>query len=74
MTRPKLNPYSATKAIQELLRCKPGMFITLSPGQWDTLLDEAYFRQNATLIEIATVNGKQAVIGAYKYDNSPTSK
>jgi hypothetical protein len=41
-----------------------GFFITVSPGQWDNYLDEAYFHQNATLIEI----GKSGVpVAAYKF-------
>ena len=67
---PKLNPIILTTAIENMLGSKPGFYITMYVGQWDNFLDEGYYRQDATLIELDN-NG--IPIAAYKYVNTSTS-
>lgn len=50
--RPKLNIVDLKGAVNNLLGCKPGFFITMSKDQWDSFLEEGYFNQGATLIEL----------------------
>ncbi len=51
MKRPELNEIPLHSAIAKLLDGGGGLAITMSPGQWDALLDEGYNR-NALLLEI----------------------
>jgi len=41
------------------------LIITMSPGQWDYLLEAAY-DEGATLLEVDVVNGREAFVGAYR--------
>lgn len=60
MKRPKLNEIP----LQEALNTKsPQLMITMSENQWDMFLEEGYFKNNATLIEV-DINEKP--IKAYK--------
>lgn len=61
MIRPKLNQISLEEAYKNF--GKPGFIITMSIGQWDKFLEEAYFRQNAILVEVGNL-GKP--IAAYR--------
>ena len=51
MKRSKLNEIPLREAVAGILEGGGGLFVTMSPGQWDALLDEAY-RLGATLLEI----------------------
>ncbi|EKE05120.1 MAG: hypothetical protein ACD_19C00426G0142 [uncultured bacterium] len=64
LRRPKLNLITVAEAESNMLNRVPGFYITMSIGQWDNLLDEGYFRQGATLIELDH-NGNP--VNAYKY-------
>jgi len=61
MIRPKLDQIS----LEEIFRPmgKPGFIITMSVGQWDKFLEEAYFNQDATLIEL---DSSEKPIAAYR--------
>ncbi len=61
MKRPKLNPISLSEAYKTL--GKPSFVITMSIGQWDKFLEEAYFNQDATLIEL---DSSEKPIAAYR--------
>lgn len=61
MKRPKLNPTSLSEAYETF--SKPGFVITMSVGQWDKFLEEAYFNQDATLIEL---DSSEIPIAAYR--------
>lgn len=69
LRRPKLNKISTKEAFQNLMGTKPGFYITMSPGQWDNFLEEGYFRQGATLIEL---DENEKPIAAYRYKNVTT--
>jgi hypothetical protein len=51
MKRPELNEIDLSKAMGNILNAVPGVVVTLSPGQWDRLLQAAY-DTGATLLEI----------------------
>jgi hypothetical protein len=51
MKQPKLNEIDLEGAMAGILRGGGGLCVTMSPGQWDALLDEAY-RRGALLLEI----------------------
>jgi hypothetical protein len=51
MKRPELNEIPLREAMAGILGGGSGLIITMSPGQWDALLDEGYNR-NALLLEI----------------------
>jgi len=64
MKRPKLNqvPLPAFFPV-------PGQaYITMSPGQWDALLQGAY-GANWTLLEIEKVNGQERAVRAFRKPN-----
>ena len=63
MTRPKLNEVPLPEFFPE--RCK--VYVTMSPGQWDGLLKEAY-RRGHTLLEIEEVNGEEKAVRAYRHN------
>lgn len=66
LRRPKLNRINLETAVDSMLNGSSGetqFFITMSVGQWDNILEEAYYRQGATLIEF---NQKKQPIAAYK--------
>lgn len=60
--RPNLNQIDLKIAFQSMTK-PSGIFITMSEGQWDNFLEEGYFHQGATLIEVDE-NGKP--VAAYK--------
>ena len=64
MKRPKLNSCNLKLAIENMLNGVPGLYLTMSPGQWDNFLEEGYFRQGATLIEM---DKRGQPVAAYKY-------
>jgi hypothetical protein len=51
MKRPKLNEIPIKEAMAGILEGDGGLYVTMSPGQWDALLDASYDR-GATLLEI----------------------
>jgi len=51
MKRPELNEVDLSTARTGLFNGRGGLCVTMSPGQWDALLDEAY-RRGALLLEI----------------------
>ena len=59
MKRPKLNPIS-----MEGIFLRPGLVVTMSPGQWDQLLDDAY-ASGHTLLE---VDDNEHPVRAYQKD------
>lgn len=69
LKRPKLNSISLTVAIESMLSGKPGFYITMSVGQLDSYLEEGYYRQDATLIEL---DDNEYPVAAYKYVNTST--
>ena len=63
MKRPKLNKIPMPENL-----FAPGQFlITMSPGQWDMLLEVAY-EDGAILLEVDVVKGMEKVVGAYCKD------
>lgn len=64
LRRPQLNKIDLKEAFQINTSGNTSFYLTMSKGQWDNLLDEGYFRQDATLIELDH-NGNP--INAYKY-------
>ena len=63
LRRPKLHKIDLKKALNDIM--VPGFHITMSMGQWDNFLAEAYFHQNATLIEL---NSNEIPIAAYRLE------
>jgi hypothetical protein len=61
MKRPELEPTQLPNPFPE----PGGLYITMSPGQWDRLLEGAY-NQGWTLIEIDEVNGEERAVRAFK--------
>jgi hypothetical protein len=51
MKRPKLNEIPIKEAMAGILEGCGGLYVTMSPGQWDALLDTSY-NSGATLLEI----------------------
>jgi hypothetical protein len=51
MKRPELHEIDLSKAMGNILNAVPGVVVTLSPKQWDKLLQAAY-DGGATLLEI----------------------
>ena len=51
LKRPVLTPISIQEAFGNITR-ESNSTITMSEGQWDNFLEEAYFRQGATLLEL----------------------
>ncbi len=51
MKQPKLNEIDLEGAMAGILEGGGGLVVTMSPGQWDALLDEGYNR-GALLLEI----------------------
>lgn len=62
LKRPVLNPVGLKKIIENLGH-ESGFTITMSVGQWDNFLEEGYYRQGATLIEM---NQHGQPIAAYR--------
>ncbi|MFZ4439425.1 MAG: hypothetical protein ACOYOS_13430 [Syntrophales bacterium] len=63
MKRPKMNKTDLAESMEAMLGgARPGCFITMSPGQWDVLLSNAYDR-GWTLLEI---NDDEQPVAAYK--------
>lgn len=60
--RPKLNKIDLKLALQNMTT-RPGFVVTMFKGQWDSFLSEAYFHQDATLVEL---NRDRKTIAAYK--------
>jgi hypothetical protein len=59
MNRPELHPIPLASALQ----FPPGSFtVTMSPGQWDRLLDSAY-RQGCVLLEL---DASESPVAAHK--------
>ncbi|HLD90717.1 MAG TPA: hypothetical protein VI911_06870 [Patescibacteria group bacterium] len=52
-------------SIENMLGGIPGFYITMSIGQWDNFLDEGYYRQDATLIEL---NDNEYPVAAYRLE------
>lgn len=73
LKRPKLNQIDLAKAILDIT--VPGFHITMSIGQWDNFLEEAYFHQDATLLEVS--DDGMTFVAAYKLSSidksSPTT-
>lgn len=61
MFRPKLDQVSLKEAFKEI--GKPGFTVTMSIGQWDKFLEEAYFYRGAVLIELDSL---ERPVAAYK--------
>ena len=61
-TRPKLNSIDLNLALENMTKVV-GFTVTMSEDQWDIFLEEGYYRQNATLIEL---DQKGQPIAAYK--------
>jgi hypothetical protein len=63
--RPRLRRISHEQAVKDMLNGKPEIFITIDPGAWDPLIEEAY-RGGAILLEV--VEGEEVIIyvAAYK--------
>jgi hypothetical protein len=61
--RPKLNQIDLKKALTHITR--PGFYVTMSIGQWDKFLEEAYFHQKATLIEL---DANEYPVAAYRFE------
>lgn len=64
LRRPQLNSFSLKKTTENIPNGYFNLFITMSIGQWDVFLNEAYYRQGAILIEL---DKKGQLIAAYKY-------
>jgi hypothetical protein len=62
MKRPKLNEIPLRDAMAGILEGGGGLFVTMSPGQWDALLQAAYDK-GATLLEI---DDKEQPVRAYQ--------
>ena len=60
MKRPKLNKIQTPE-----LPLGPGVFVTVSPGQWDEYFDAAY-NAGFTLLEIDEIDGKEVIVSAYR--------
>ncbi len=61
MKRPQLTEVPLPNTFPE-----PGArYMTVSPGQWDALLDEAY-KTGWTLLEIEEVDGCEKAVRAYR--------
>ena len=69
LKRPELNPIDLKKAIFNIT--EPGFHITMSIGQWDNFLDEAYHRQDATLIEL---DDNEYPVAAYRFEKGANAK
>jgi hypothetical protein len=66
MKRPHLNPAPLPNPFPA-----PGeLYITVSPDQWDALLQDAYER-GWTLIEIEEIDGKEQAVRAFKRSQKP---
>jgi hypothetical protein len=64
MTRPKLNEIPIPEN-----PFQPGTItITVSPGQWNTMLKAAY-EEGYLLLEIEEVNGEEKAVRAYRRNN-----
>jgi hypothetical protein len=66
MRRPKLEPTSIPVPFPE----PAGLYMTMSPGQWDMFLQNAY-DMGWTLLEIEEVDGEEKAVRAFKRLNSP---
>lgn len=62
MIRPKLDKIRLEEGFKAFGR--PGFVITMSVGQWDKFLEEGYYHQGATLIEL---DKDENPIAAYKF-------
>ncbi len=62
MKRPELNEVDLSTARTGLFNGRGGLFVTMSPGQWDALLSTAY-DTGATLLEI---DDKEQPVKAYQ--------
>ena len=62
MKRPKLNKIQIPK-----FPFGPGMFVTVSPGQWDGFHDAAY-KAGHTLLEIDEIDGREMIVSAYQLE------
>jgi len=62
MNRPQLNELPMPIQYPERGR----VYITMSPGQWDILLDEAY-KAGHTLLEIEDVCGYETITHVYRF-------
>lgn len=68
MKRPQLNEVPLPNPFPE-----PGTaYMTISPGQWDALLEGAY-KDGWTLLEIEEVDGQEMPVRAYRANNTPHS-
>ncbi len=62
LKRPVLTPINIQEAFKNIIK-ESNFTITMSDGQWDNFLEEAYFRQGATLLEL---DENEIPIAAYK--------
>jgi hypothetical protein len=67
-SRPKLNQVPLPFPFPVPGRC----YITMSPGQWDALLQCAY-DANWTLLEVDLVNGEEKIVRAFRKCHPPTN-
>lgn len=67
--RPNLRLIDLKIALQNIISLKYEWVITMSVGQWDIFLEEAYFRQDAVLIELDEF---EIPINAYKLKEDDT--
>lgn len=66
MSKPPQRPVlRAVKIPQSPADLIPGCHITMSPGQWDTMLSEAY-KLGWTLLEISIVDGAEVCTAAFR--------
>lgn len=64
MKRPELHQVPLPASASEL--AQPGsLWMTVSPGQWDKMHQEAYER-GFTILEIKERNGKKKIVRAFK--------
>lgn len=63
MKRPHLDSVDLGMAVRDMLGGRPGVYITMSVGQWDLFLKEGYDHQDTTLIEL---DENEEPIAAYR--------
>ena len=63
--RPKLNKIPVPQ-----FPFGPGIFVTVSPGQWDSIHAAAY-SSGHTLLEIDEINSAEVIVAAYRKETKP---
>ena len=71
LKRPKLTPFNLEKVKTVISDGIIKFVVTMSVGQWDFFLEEAYYRQGALLLEL---DENEQLVAAYKYVEKSNKK